>query len=370
MPGRSGLKNATGAICLCVLCAIAVAGLWPFDPFPRNDVSWLENQNGLHFGPAGVAYSLSDFQWADSPGREACSLELWLRPDRNNGVNDILTFYSPEAPQRLRLFKWRNSTLLLYSDFRSQHREIDVDDAFHPGTPLLITITAGSHSTSVYLNGTLARTSTRLTLSRSDFAGQLVLGTSAVTNNPWSGQLRGIAFYDQELTGVQVSRSFTAWSGGGRPAAEADGNPVALYTFGERAGRLVHDQIGAAPDLCVPENYRIPHKALLLAPWKDFRRNWSTLQDVATNVAGFIFLGFFLQAYLVLQSGTKWPALVTLFSGAAISLAVEILQVYLPTRASSMTDVLMNTLGTALGILLCKSVRTFFARKETVSTAW
>ena len=46
-------KKVLGLLCAVVLVIILIAGLWPFHA-PKNQVSWLSNSNGLHFGEYGV----------------------------------------------------------------------------------------------------------------------------------------------------------------------------------------------------------------------------------------------------------------------------------------------------------------------------
>src|SRR5437016_10093808 len=51
------MKKILGAVSLLVLCGMLIAGLWPFNFFPRNDVAWLKNSNGLQFGDRARVYS-------------------------------------------------------------------------------------------------------------------------------------------------------------------------------------------------------------------------------------------------------------------------------------------------------------------------
>ena len=81
------------------------------------------------------------------------------------------------------------------------------------------------------------------------------------------------------------------------------------------------------------------------------RGYWS---DVVINIVGFIPFGFFFALWFSLTPGIARPRLTALLLGFAISLAIETLQYFLPTRDSSMTDLLNNTIGTALGVALCR----------------
>jgi hypothetical protein len=365
-------KKALAVLCLLIVVVILAAGLWPFNPFPRNRVDWLERENGLRFDGRGVVFgSWNAAASADGGGQWNGTLELWLQPGPNRGHEGVvLAFYQPGAPERFKLFQWRDSILLLYKDDNlSPHREIDVDDAFHPETRLLITVTSGTQGTSVYLNGALAQTSRRFALSPADLSGQLVLGTSPVNNVAWTGRLRGLAFYGHELTAAQVARHLDAWSRGEDPQAAAAEGAVALYTFNEHSGNVVHDRLGRGPDLDIPKAFRILHKPLLEMPWRDFHWNRENAQEIAINIAGFVPFGFFLCAYLSANPLRRHAALATIVSGAALSVAIEILQAYLPTRTSSMADVVTNTLGTSLGVLLFGSriAQTFLAKNNRLS---
>ena len=53
-------KKALGLICLAIILGMLAVALWPLNPFPRNRVSWLFNQDGLRFAD-GIVFSAADF---------------------------------------------------------------------------------------------------------------------------------------------------------------------------------------------------------------------------------------------------------------------------------------------------------------------
>ena len=75
---------------------------------------------------------------------------------------------------------------------------------------------------------------------------------------------------------------------------------------------------------------------------------WSGF-DVATNVVGYAPLGFFL-ALTALRSGlARWAILLAVCGSGVLSLGLETLQSYLPSRVPSNVDLALNTLGSAIG---------------------
>ena len=54
-------KKVLGLLCASVLVIILTAGLWPFHA-PKNEVTWLSEGKGIHFGKHGVILS-SECTW-------------------------------------------------------------------------------------------------------------------------------------------------------------------------------------------------------------------------------------------------------------------------------------------------------------------
>ncbi|MDQ6685036.1 MAG: VanZ family protein, partial [Pseudomonadota bacterium] len=77
---------------------------------------------------------------------------------------------------------------------------------------------------------------------------------------------------------------------------------------------------------------------------------WWTWFDLVANLLGYLPFGFFLFVAFVRSGRRGQPAAVlAIFLGTALSLVMETLQNYLPTRVSSNVDLALNALGTALG---------------------
>jgi hypothetical protein len=343
-------------VCTFVLVGILVAGLWPFHA-PRNEVRWL-NGRGLYFGRYGSVVSAEPLKADASRTDGACSLEIWLEPRRVHSSGTILAFYWPES--RIIPFALRQSLgdLILQRTTQDQFHhsnkaKIYVDDVFSRRQPVLVTISSGLTGTTVYADGAFVKQYTNFRFSRRDLTGQFVIGNSPVTTDDWSGQMRGFAVYDRELTADEIAGHFANWTKEeGKELAPA--GAVALYLFNEQSGNIVHNQIDSATDLLIPERFFVLHEQVLERPWDEFRRDWNYWKDVGINVAGFIPLGFSFFAYFSGMRSIKRPGLVTAALGFFVSLTIEVLQSFLPTRDSGMTDLITNTLGTAIGVLTFK----------------
>jgi VanZ family protein len=77
-------------------------------------------------------------------------------------------------------------------------------------------------------------------------------------------------------------------------------------------------------------------------------RYWTGF-DVGINLAGYAPLGFLLVVSALRSGRTRWAVSVAVLGAALLSLAMETLQSYLPSRVPSNVDLTLNTLGAWLG---------------------
>jgi len=343
-----------GVICVCVLAGILVAGLWPFHA-PRNEVSWLSQGSGLRFGKYGSIVSAGTFETAPSKAENSCSLEIWLEPSRVNSSGTILAFYWPTSQTIPFALRQSLGDLVIQ---RGRHRQfskaagIYVNDVFSQLKLVFVTISSGETGTAIYVNGTLVEKSTNFRFSNQDLTGQLIVGNAPLRTHNWSGQVYALAVYDRALPVAEVAQHFADWTKSKQPDPARNEGIVAHYLFNEGKGNIVHNQVDSSTDLLIPGRFFVLREQFLERPWDEFRSDWNYLKDVGINIAGLIPLGFFFRAYFAARNVKRATSL-TIALGFAVSLTIEVLQAFLPTRDSGMTDLITNTFGTALGALLC-----------------
>lgn len=348
--------KAVRVLAISVLCVILIAGLWPFHA-PPNAVNWLKDRKGLRFGRHGSALSREPFHKASS---NASSLEIWLTPAEITQQSAILTFDSspiPRADFSLRQYGTSVAIQRYMVDDRGIPRRpwFKVDGVFHEGKTVLLTITAEKDMTALYVNGALNNESSTLGLVPADLTGRLVLANSMV-NESWAGEISGLAIYNRCLTPAEARRHFDAGVDQWANNAESD-SPTALYRFDEGQGNAVRNTMDRQTDLLIPARYFVLHPDFLRSFRDEFGSGaaltrWSYWEDIAVNVGGFIPVGFVFLAYLSTVGGIRRAGLLVVIIGFCLSLTIEVLQRFLPTRNSGMTDLLTNTMGTAIGVAL------------------
>ena len=340
--------------CVLVLAGMLVVGLWPFHS-PRNHVTWLRGGNGLEFGRHGVILSSGRFRATDNSPDSPCSLEIWFEPARTWDSGTPLSFYAPERRRQFSLLQsmtnLRLQSDILEENYQTLTSKLDAADVFWQGKPAFVTIASKGGQTSVYLNGAPVIPSASFQISSRDFAGRLIIGNPPRAGDSWRGQVRGLAVYDDALPPAQVRQDYETWSRKGRPDISGTDRPVALYLFDEHAGNVIHNQVARGSDLDIPDHYVVVDQAFLRPFWVEYYPGWGYWRGVVLlNVVGFMPLGFLFCAYFSLSGRIRRPALATILLGFTLSLTIECLQAFLPTRDSGTTDLITNTLGTCIGV--------------------
>lgn len=347
--------NLLAIICIAILCAILTLGLWPFHS-PRNDVTWLESQNGLRFGKYGTVISSGTFKSTSPQDTSEESLEIWLQPKRIWDSGTFLAFCRPGNLLQFSLRQFQTELLVTAEQRDGQHHSttasLDVKEVFRSNPrPIFIAITSGMEGVRVYIDGVAAAARRHFPLSSGNFKGKLVLGGSPGHSDSWSGHLLGLAIYRRQLTAAQVSHTYATWNQIGRPEVTEEERLTSLYLFDEHSGDVIRDKAGSAMELYIPERYEVLDKVILEPFWTEFRVSQDYWRAIVKNIVGFVPFGFFFYAYYVKQLPSKPAAFVTVTLGAIVSFTIELLQAFLPTRESGTTDIITNTLGTWVGVL-------------------
>lgn len=393
-----------GWLCLAILAVILLVGLWPLHPGAANNVRWQAGTNGLRFpggearsayDPGGVAFTPHPLTAPATTPLEtgALTLELWVRPAKEpEGVRGRMLAVTDAALEELfYVGQWSTQLLVLVRQApgtgKTAFRELDVPEGFKAGEARGVTITSDASGTAIYMDGQLGKRypHARLLAPNDRLAGKrLFLGNSPDGLNPWAGEWLGLAVYGRAFTPQQVRAEFMATGPRIGKLAEA---PLALSRnqlpeppedVETRTGvqenqslltsaATVQQAALARYDFSVLTNGWIPDlahagNALFVPARLTFQKprlasiEWSQLDggDALLNVAGFVPLGFGLALWLRRSWRCSWIGALLAASvvGAGTSVIIELLQVYLPMRDSSLADLVGNTVGTLLGAVL------------------
>jgi hypothetical protein len=176
---------------------------------------------------------------------------------------------------------------------------------------------------------------------RWDSTATITFGSFVNGRIPWKGVIHSFAFFDRPLTLEEVAD-------GTYHTPQAD--PVLLYRFPPDSGRVRADE-GRSPhaSLVFPSTYSVPGREFLASPFAPWRGRWQ-LYDVLFNIVGFLPFGFLLGRVLR-RRHMHFAVLVLLTACVAclFSLTIETLQYFLPSRSSSLVDVVTNTIGGTIG---------------------
>ncbi len=362
-------NRALALLCLGMTVGLFLVGLWPLNFSPSNNVAWLPDRNGLRFpgGDTQARYSAGGIAFTPEPLRAprrgaaedgSLSIELWLKPslEPSGGLYRIVGLTRDSRTESLIVAQWQAHFIMQVLEReiagRPRYREIGLRDFLKAGEPRFITITSDRNGTVLYLDGKPVKRfeSVSLVPSPGTIAGQrLQLGNSPDGASAWPGEIYGLAIYDKALSAEQVLESYREWTAAAKQARPVQEGIVGRYDFSARSGPWIQDASGSSNPLFIPTTLRFNRQAL-----SGSRSAGRHVGDILVNVLGFVPYGFCLALWLGRARGWshRRGLLIAVALGALVSLAIELIQVWLPVRDSSLRDLVCNTGGTLLGALI------------------
>jgi hypothetical protein len=352
---------------LCTFIIMAFAGLKPKGFRFHNTVAWLSDKDGISFGNTGIAYTDKN-QNVPCKMPESLSIELAINfpQQRWSHLSLIFDLWDDQSHRHLTLCQWDSTLMVVKSCSKTfTDNKLKLCKSVSPEKPCFVSITScRNRGTDFYVNGVHVGSTDIFDLCDSTASlGRLVLGNSPTANNPWQGEVYAFSIFAKAFNEKEIQGRYQQWQvRHSMPDTEA---LIALYTFEEKNNEIAHDKGGKLGDLHIPVVFFIPQKQVLTIPWEDFKLNKSYAGDVAINLAGFIPFGLLFSAFLWSIGGVarRHRLIISILVGGSISLFFELAQVYIPTRNSQMSDLILNIFGTLVGAFTI-SIFLYYSRND------
>jgi glycopeptide antibiotics resistance protein len=128
-------------------------------------------------------------------------------------------------------------------------------------------------------------------------------------------------------------------------------NPhLLLPLFPEESDRA-SDRAAFESDLNFPRDKTFVVTDHFLFSPQEWRLGLHDKEDLLLNIAGFVPFGFVLAALLRRRFGRGSTFILASFTGMLLSLLIETQQAWMPSRTSSLLDLILNTAGTVVGAI-------------------
>ncbi|WP_373500817.1 VanZ family protein [Desulfococcus sp.] len=366
--GRIPLKIL---ICLgaAVLAGIIIMGLNPRHSLFTNKVGRPADGAGIRFRKYGIAFTkpFDPVVPARPAERPSFSVEIAFTSEhrRKNGFGLLFMFHDGDDASQFLMGQWHSRIVFMNGDDYDHSRKaprIMADIAAAASKAIVVTLVSGPGGTRLYMDGglVLEKKGLKLTLPGGDRRPRLVLGNSVYGDNPWEGAVYGFAAYPHALTPADVANHHGRWLKS-RDFSFAMGEGTSLlYLFDETSGGESIDRSGLGRHLETPAAVTVLKPRILAFPPDKFRFSSNFIQDIIINFIGFVPFGLVFTAILLRVRGLRvgYAMAASVLLGFAVSLAIEIGQAWIPSRSSSLLDLLLNTGGAGSGAavwgILCR----------------
>ena len=371
------LKKIIIGVNLTVLFVILVAGFYPFEFKPANKVYRLKN-NGVIINHSGMIYEANDESRAPILSKMSVnselSIEILLKPlsPSSYNISSILSFYDDNDFEIFMLAQWKSNLILrrriVQLKNKYTYHEVDVPDTIFPGKKLFIALTMTQKGTSVYIDGIPKSFFPKylITPDNNKFKNsRIMIGNNPSIKYPLHGEIYGLAIYNCAFSATDISIHFMRWKKNDFKYLSNESGIIELYPMNEKSGSIIGNIITKNNNMYIPKNLFAIKKTFLGMTWHHFWRNKNFYKDLIINILGFIPFGFFLLALFVsyYKRNSINFFIITILIGTSLSLFIELIQAYMPARSSDIIDLISNTFGTILGVILFHIIYTHYLPK-------
>ena len=356
------------AVTITVLLVTLFFGLRPKGFDFSNHVQWLQERSGIHFEKYGLIYANLDKELVEREFSKdkGFSIEIAIQPESFNkkGFQLILTLHDGNDQDQFILGQWSSSLIVMNGNdynYRKKTKRISQKIIPEPSKEIFLSITSGPKGTNLYIDGKLVQFAPKLTFQFPHTnQPKLTLGNSVYGKHSWQGAVFGLGLYGYELAPATIESHFKNWSNEKNFIFLKEDRPSLLYLFNEKNGKKVIDHIDGKSPLIIPSKMHLLEKTILSPPVPDAELTKCFIQDAVINFLGFIPLGFFVAAVFSQFGHLQKQAIVlSVLLCFGLSLGIEILQAWMPSRSSQSLDVILNTLGAMTGAFIHKRISFF-----------
>jgi VanZ family protein len=355
-PSRRTLAELAALAAL--VAALLYFGLEPFDVRRPNQVRWNAGQPSLVFDGNGMAYSRRELRIGPT-AEGGLSIEAWVFPSLHPASRrSTILALDDGSGMPIEITTEGRSLSLRYpleDEDGVRSYALSLAPTLERGREGYLAVASGPGGTRLYIDGVAPlqlRSPYSLLEPEREFRARLVLGSSLRGKRGWTGEFRGVALYERTLGESEVAEHAERVQASGPRSLLGEPGLKALYVFDEGNGRRVRNLVDDASALDLPEwIWALRWDVLTAPPALSALRSETFRQDVLLNLLGFVPLGLLLTS--LGRRRLRGLPLVRFAAacgaGALLSLGIELGQAMLPSRYSSVLDLLLNVTGTALG---------------------
>jgi hypothetical protein len=323
------------------LLLLGLACLWPYNFFQQNRVE--KTSDAVRFTSPGTAFTTSPLPLKRPGGPFTLLLRFTPRRPPENAW--IAHWGQDMSIYNLLVGQFSNQLLVdLRTGGRQRRARVFLPGQVRPDTSSWMAVCYDGALLEVYIDGIRkGGAAAHIEEGVWDAGFPLVLGSHANGKFPWNGEISRFALFERAVAPGELQHPEELL----RTAA-----PAVRYDFAAATAEAIPDRGSSSPhaSLTIPPRYRPAYPSPLVPPQNYWQRG-PLYRDMIANVVLFLPFGVLLGALLRPTTPPAVTVAMVILCSAAASAGIEFLQALLPTRWSSFTDLVTNTVGGGLGAL-------------------